>query len=185
MSCWRRRSAEPSVRGMSDRRLGVLKAARATRFSAFLDVKTGRFLGQAVHTHHRRQAFARRLSRRSARHAEGRPGRGAGDFRRQPPHPRGVRPVRRRSAIWRWRRRCSTASCAISSAAIRRTRSPMPAAISAISTGAHDARYRRRAGDSRASVRSAWSASAWAAPRRSWPPAASPACRRRSPITAA
>ena len=38
-------------------------------------------------------------------------------------------------ATSRWRRRCSTASCAISRAAIRPTKSRTRAAISAISTG--------------------------------------------------
>ena len=50
--------------------------------------------GQHDHTHRFGWIQARRLSRRPARKAEGRPGGDPGDFRRQPPHPRRVRPLR-------------------------------------------------------------------------------------------
>ena len=53
------------------------------------------FLGSNVHFDRFGRLQARRLSRRTDRHAEGRPRRDSGNFRRQSSHPRGLRPLRR------------------------------------------------------------------------------------------
>ena len=144
-------------------------------------------IGQAVHTDHRRQAFARRLSRRSARQAEGRHGGDPGDFRRQSSHPRGLRSARRARLSWRWRRPCSTASCAISNAAIRRTKSRNARSYLGNLNWDHMvARHggrRRRSQRCRAKRRHRLLHGRHR--RRSSPPAAFRASRPRLPITAA